>query len=247
MSGLKKKINNATRRELGAYIAWFPVTNTFKIGDYGLIEDGVFRPVGSIADEFPDIELRVENGPPSTIDFVSDGTKMTSFGVNAEGNLEPVDSFISLGDAEARLKVEFQNADSCIIKASVESKELKNIHEVAVKLAGKSNWKRRYKVVSATYSGTDCVVICSREAGTEVMLSGNANVLEKVKGGKVDGNVGFTETRNSAFHSIGKTGVIGIQLFKVKWLGSGPNILEGAINPDDIGTEELTGDVEDDF
>jgi hypothetical protein len=41
MSGLAKTFNQSIKKEVNAYAAWFPVTNTFKIGDYGLIEGGV--------------------------------------------------------------------------------------------------------------------------------------------------------------------------------------------------------------
>ncbi len=39
---LAKNFNEALHNELTIYAAWYPVANTLKLGDFGLIEGGVF-------------------------------------------------------------------------------------------------------------------------------------------------------------------------------------------------------------
>ena len=61
--------NSILHAELNAYAAWLPVTNTFKLGNYGLISNGVFTPIGNIT-EFG-IVFAEEQGPPATLDLTS--------------------------------------------------------------------------------------------------------------------------------------------------------------------------------
>lgn len=227
MSGLAKTFNRSIKKEVNAYAAWFPVTNTFKIGDYGLIEGGVFKSVGNLADKFPEIGLKVEPGPSSKIDFVSSGTRMIKLGAGGE-----VDSFSALGNADAKLKLQFERKNSVVVKANLSSQHLANLEEVALKVAAKSSWNRDYKIISAVYIGEKCVVVCSREAGTEVLLEGKANVLKQVEAGKVDGTVSITASKNSVFKSIGETGVICLDMFRVN--GSSGFKLLGAPQPGEI-------------
>ena len=239
--GLAQQYNRTLKNEVDAYAAWFPVTNTFSIGDYGLIENGVFRAIGNVATKFPDIELKVQDGPPAQINFSSTGTRMVKIGADGE-----VDSFSQLGDAEAKLKIQFSSENSIVLKANLSSKELSNIDEVATKLISKSKWKRNYKVVSSVYTGEKCVVICSRDAGTEIMLEGKANILKQVEMGKVDGNISVTSSTHSIFESIGVTGVICLNLFKIGLIRD-VNLL-GEIQPQDIEiVREFGPELEDDF
>lgn len=240
MSGLAKSYNQALRRDLTAYAAWFPVTNTFEIGDYGLIEDGVFKSIGKISSKFPDIELKTASGPESKIDFKSEGTKMIKLGADGE-----VDSLASLGNADAKLKFMFSKENSCVVKATLSSMQLTNIEEVAIQLANKSSWKRKYKVVSSIYNGDQCVVICAREANTEVTLSGAASVLQQVEGGKVSASLDIEASKESVFNSIGESGVIGLDLFKINLFGNVKLLAQ--VTADDISIEQDLGDLEDDF
>lgn len=241
MSGLARTFNQSMKKEINAYAAWFPVSNTFKIGDFGLIEGGVFRSVGNLAGRFPEIELKVEAGPPSKIDFVSSGTRMIRFGVGGE-----VDSFSALGNAEAKLKLQFDRKNSVVVKANLRSEQLINIEDVALKVSAKSSWNNSYKIISSVYVGEKCVVICSREAGTEVVLEGKANVLKQVEAGKVDGVVSITASKNSVFKSIGETGVICFKMFRIG--GRDGFRLLGPVKPSDLEIQTDFGrTLKDDF
>ena len=75
MSGLAKSYEKAIHKELQAHAAWLPVTNTLKVGDYGFFDGGVFRSIGNLTDNYPELELKIEKGPSTKIDFTSEGTK----------------------------------------------------------------------------------------------------------------------------------------------------------------------------
>ncbi|MEN2282415.1 hypothetical protein AAGF08_09780 [Algoriphagus sp. SE2] len=237
MAGLAQKFNDVLQKELNLHAAWFPITNTFEIGDFGLFDNGLFRTVGNIKRDYPEIELVVDKGNEASIDFKSDGTSMQSLNANGEAA-----TLGSLGNADAKLKIKFTQENSIVLKAKMTSDELKNIDEVGRKLALKSSWNKKYKVVSTVYNGEGSVIICSREAGTEVTISASADVLKQVEGGKVDGGLEIQSNKESVFSSIGDSGVIGLRFFKLKWLGQGINVLGGSEGEVEVLKDVLEGD-----
>lgn len=237
MAGLKQKFNKVLQKELNLHAAWVPISNTFQIGEYGLFEDGLFRSLGNITRDYPEIELVIEKGKEATIDFKSDGTSSQTLNANGEAA-----SLGSLGNADAKLVLKFSQENSIVLKAKMTSNELKNIAEVGRKLALKSDWNKNYKVVSTTYIGKGSVLVCSREAGTEVTISAAANVLKQVEGGKVDGGLEIQSNKQSGFNFIGKSGVIGLRFFKLKWLGQGVKVLAETQGEIEVEKDIIDGD-----
>lgn len=216
MSGLAKSYEKAIYKELRAHAAWLPVTNTLKVGDYGFFEGGVFRSIGNLTDKYPELSLKVEEGPNTKIDFTSEGTKAIKLNANGEAT----DSFARLGDAKASLKYEFTKENSVVVKIKeIGVNQLQNIEEVSDFLVSKGDWKKKYKVISATYSGNDCLVVCAREAGTEFQISGSANLLKAVESGKADAGLEISSSKSSTFNSVGESGVVALRMFKLNWLG----------------------------
>ncbi len=217
MSGLAKSYEKAIKKELSAHGAWFPITNTIKVGDYGFFDGGVFRSIGNIGDKYPNITMKIVEGPPAKIDFSSEGTRTTK--LDAAGNA--IESFAALGNAEASLKFNFSRENSVVIKIDeIKVEQLQNLEEVAIGLAAKKDWKKRYKVVSAAYSGKDCLVICARESDSDFKISGKANLLKALEGGKASGAFETSSSKSSTFHTVGEKGVMALRLFKLNWLGN---------------------------
>lgn len=239
--GLPQSFNKAVHDQLASYAAWMPIVNTFKIGDYGFFKDGIFTSLGNLTDKYPDINLVIDDGGPADIDFVSSGTKTFKF--DAEGNTAT--SFAALGDAEASLKIVFESSDSSMIKANLRVQTLRNVDEVATQLANKDSWRNKFSVVSKIYIGLNCVVICSKEAGTEIEIKAGADVLQQVEGGKVQGAFEFKSTRDSTFKAIGETGVLALGLFKLNIFN---NVRIMSLQKgQDFDTVKLEGEIEDDF
>lgn len=215
--GLAESFSDTLHDQLQVYAAWFPVVNTIKVGDFGLIESGVFRPMGNIS-RFG-IEVVTQSGNDADIDFVSEGTTVTRFVAGGK-----VDKFPPVGEAEAKLELEFNRDNSCMIKAKFSVIDMQDIHGVAKKLKDLDDWDNDYKVVSSTYLGEKCVVLACREAGTKVSFTGKASILQQVDLGKVEISPSFESTSSACFKSIGETGVVGIRLFQLGFFG-GPKLL----------------------
>jgi hypothetical protein len=239
--GLAQSINKALHSQLELYVAWVPVINTFKVGEYGIFKDSIFTSQGHLKDKYPDINLKTEKGNPAEFDFLSAGTKIFKFDASGKA----IDSFAGLGNAEATLKFVFQSADSCKVTAKMTSEELKNIDEVGTFLAKKDNWRNKFCVVSKAYTGENCVVIGSKEAGTEIEIKASADILKQIEAGKVNGGFEFKSNRDSTFKAIGETGVLALSLFKLN-IFNRPKVLPLDAKVD-FKVEELKGDMEDDF
>ena len=249
MSGLAKSYEKALRKQLRAHAAWMPVTNVIELGSYGFFRGGVFEPVGNITKDY-DVSFTVKTAPATKVNFSSVGTKS----LKLDGNGNVVNSFAGLGAAKASLKFEFSKKNSIVLKASeMLLHQIEEARKVALALATKPDWKKKYKVVFGTYVGNECLVICAREAGSEFVLNASADILQEIDGGKAAGGFKYTSSNDSTFDAVGKSGVVGIKLFKLHWLNSEIDILAAdQISEDDIAFEEDFGidteeDLEDDF
>lgn len=210
--GLAESFSDTLHDQLQVYAAWFPVVNTIKVGDFGLIEDGVFRSMGNIS-KFG-IDVVTAPGQKAEMDFVSDGTTLTRFVAGAQ-----VPKYPPVADLDAKLELEFKRENSCMIKAQLSVIEMQDIHGVAKKLKDLDDWEKNFKVVSSTYTGEKCVIIACREAGTKVSFSGKASILQQVELGKVEVAPTFESSSSACFKSVGETGVVGIRLFTFGFFG----------------------------
>jgi len=48
MAGTAKRFSKLLHKEIDVHAAWLPISNTFRVGDYGLISDAVFATLGNI-------------------------------------------------------------------------------------------------------------------------------------------------------------------------------------------------------
>ncbi|MDX1327140.1 MAG: hypothetical protein R3299_05495 [Arenibacter sp.] len=245
MSGLARSYEKAIKKELGAHAAWLPVTNTLAVGDFGYFEGGVFRSLGNLKNKYPEITLDIAPGPATKVNFTTQGTRVTRMGADGK----TTDSFAALGDAEAALKFKFEKENSLVIKAEkVTVAQLQNIDEVALALAAKSNWRKKYKVVSAVYTGENCLIICAREAGSDFSIKGSAHILGAIEGGKAEGGFETSSSNASTYDVIGESGVVGVRLFKINLFNKVKLLGDDQLTQDDISIEDnFDSDIQDDF
>ena len=218
--GTAQQFSNVLHNEIRVHAAWLPITNTFRIGDYGLISDGVFVSMGNIS-EFA-VAPDVIDGPPSAVDFKSDGTRYARLAGDA--NVEVP----SLPDADvaAKLVIEFQRSDSFLIKARISCKLMSNVAMIAQKLNVSDGWQKRWTVVSGLYTGENALIVSSRSGGTKLEISGTAKALKQLDLGAASAGFEVTSSQNVGLQVLGQTGVIGLSLFKLGFFTGRPDVLE---------------------
>lgn len=240
MAGLAKQFNRALKKNHNTYAAWFPVSNTFKVGDYGYIEGGVFRAIGNIRTDF-DVDFNTKPGPESKIDISSEGTTAAKL----VGGVQ-VPSFPAAGAMDAKLDLGFNKSNSFVIKANLTSEEMDSKQKVAWDLAKHPHWKRKYKVVDTTYTGKEGLVIASASGGFNIGISGTAEALNALEAGNANGELSLENSNKADFHSVGETGVIALRLFTINRRGDVDFLRE--LKEEDVEIDEVDAeDLEDDL
>lgn len=210
--------SKAIHGELEAHGAWFPVANTFKLGDYGLISDGVFVSMGNISEY--GVTFADAAGPPASLDLSSAGTTVVKLAGGAEVDALP-DAPI-----DAKLSIGFQNANSVLVKAGdITVSQMQNVQQVGQKLHDAQGWERRFRVVWGTYTGVDCAVVTTRSQGAKFELSGQANALKMFELGKVEAGVTVSHEQEVGFKSVGNSGVLAVRLFRLSLILGRPQLL----------------------
>jgi hypothetical protein len=170
--GTAARFNDILKNEINVFAAWLPVTNTFRLGDYGRMTDGVFTKVGNIQDDHGVI-FNSAPGGEIKLDFTSKGTTMHRFKGGAEVNAFPAEPI------EAKLAIEFGSESAFLLKANLGINEMQSIQAVANKLAKISEWSNSYRVVSAVYSSKNCAIISSKASNAKIEISGKAAALKQ--------------------------------------------------------------------
>jgi hypothetical protein len=222
--GTASRFDEILKDELNIHAAWIPIANTFRVGDYGLISEGVLVKAGNIKDDFG-VSFKTKPGKPTKINFTSKGTKL----VRVAGDVE-VKAFAD-DTVDAKLTIEFSNTNSFLLKASLNCFEMQDLANVAKKLAASKPWRRSYTVVSAAYSSKDCALISSKAANSSIELSGKANALKQFDLGAASIGIQASQKHDIGLDLVGEAGVIGLALFKLPMLwGSSPKLLaEGKV------------------
>lgn len=239
---LARRYNHLLRRHTLHFAAWNPITDTQRVGDYGILDRGVFRKLGHIS-EFG-VDLETEEGNSASFDFRSAVSSI----VRVEGTAQV--QVFGTGSVGAKLRFEFQGKFAAVVKSpQVRVHAMQSIHQVAAQLHGAPDWRPRYRVISKVYTGTDATVIASVNNTTGIELSGTADALRQFELGGA--TVGVTVGGSHQLALVGKKGPLAIDLFRVSRAGAVPQLL-GAMNvagdePDDLidGSENWDSEADD--
>jgi len=208
MKGIPELFNDIIRNQLKVYAAWLPITNTLKLGDYGLISGGIFEAIGNIKDDFG-ISFTEAPGPEADIDFTSSSTRVIKVAGGVEVDVIPA------GSVDARVSFKFDKEKSFLIKSpSIQVTTIPNPNAIAKKLMDHPEWDGKFKVVHKVYHAKEAIVISTIDAGTEISLTGDVSALRNMKIGSASLNIDTNKSLGLKIH--GKEGVIGLALFRIK-------------------------------
>jgi hypothetical protein len=208
--GLAKDFNKVLQDEIRIQAAWLPITNTFAVGDFGVISDGVFTRMGNITSDF-NVAFTAKPGAGTNLNFTSKNVRVLRF----EGGAA-VNAFA--GDAiDAKLRIEFGKERSFFLRAALTSSEMEGIFRAAQDLAAKPRWNAgKFKVVSAVYTGGNCTILSSRDSNAAVEISAKADALKKLDMGGAEAGLSFSSKSGMGLEILGQSGTVGLTLFKVE-------------------------------
>lgn len=208
MKGIPSLFNDIIRKQLKVYAAWLPITNNLKLGDYGIISGDIFEPIGNIKDDFG-ISFDEVTGPEASIDFKSAGTRVLKFAGGAKVNVIPART------VDAKVNISFDKESSFLIQSpSIQVTSIPNPNAIAKKIIDLKEWERKYKVVYKILHATEAVIISTIDSGTEISFTGDLEALNNVQLGHA--GLSFASNKSTGLKTIGKEGVIGLGLFRIK-------------------------------
>lgn len=204
--GLAQQFSNTIGSLLNIFAAWLPITNSYALGDFGVIADGIFAKIGNIKDF--GIDFKVANGVDASIDFASAGTRIKKMVMGIEVNVIPESAINPM------LVFEFESSNSFFIKAPiVRQNHLENVHELAASLKVNKRWRSNYKIVHQTYTAFDASIISTIDAGAKISFTGDAKALQNLQLGS--SSVAITSSSKLGLNIIGEEGIIGLGLFQI--------------------------------
>ncbi|MBL8942697.1 MAG: hypothetical protein JNK45_06105 [Myxococcales bacterium] len=238
--GIARFYDRTVHRELACRAAWPPIANNFALGDYGLIAHGVFFSLGNIERDFGVPVDASADSPAGKLDFVSESATIARLAAGGQVAVFPDQPI------DAQLVFDFESAESLVLKSSaVVTREMRNAEVAAKALRSKKGWRLRYRVVRQIVHASHALVITTREASTKVTFAAHANLLRQLELGNVGVDIDVGSDKSVGLELVGKAGIIGLGLFRVRLLGGGaaPVDIDGGIDRDDDDAEELDDDV----
>ncbi len=230
--GIAQQFEQIITQQLRAHAAWMPVTNNYKLGDYGVISNGIFNKMGNIKEDF-DVTFTQAQGPEANLDFVSDSTRVIKFAGGAEVPVIPA------GAIDAKVALKFERERSLMIKApTITVTNIENVNSVFNQLKAQGSWDRKFIIVFQTYFANDAVIISTIDAGTEINFSGNASALQNFKLGNA--GIEINSNKKVGLQILGKAGILALGLVRVKkQLFGGEKVM--FLGPQDpVEVEQLT-------
>jgi hypothetical protein len=242
--GIAKDFNKVLHDQIHVHAAWLPVTNTFQVGDFGVISEGLFVPMGNIRRDFG-VAFQTREGNGTKLDFKSDRVRVIRFVAGAEVSVFPGDN------VDASLKIEFEKDRSFYLKAALTVSEMESVFQAGRELASKPGWDSgKFKVIAAAYTGNQCAILSSQQSKASVEISGKSGALKRLEIGAAEAGLSFSTRSGLGLEILGATGVVGLRLFKVERDG-GPRFegVRGATSggPKVTTSEDWPADLADDI
>lgn len=207
---LPQKFDEALQKAIGARAVWLP-GSPIKVGDIVVRRDDQFFEIGKLADF--DVVAEVEpHSDISGLNIRSSTTKQTIFQLDAE--VTNVDAIAD--DIAAKVKYEFKSKDEFVLKTpALTGESIQNMLRIARALSKQADWKHdKYYIVEKVLGASDWSFLGTSEASRSFELSGKGSAIKAFL--TVGASLGLSKTGNLSVEMMGKQGVVGMGLVRVR-------------------------------
>lgn len=229
-------------KEVIKYYPVWPPDSPVKLGDYGVVQDGLYEKKGNIFDNF-EFKIKQLNGTGyNTFDFTR--------GVNFSASLEPSIKIPEM--FEATIKIVFGDESNVFFSfnecqsASVDNS--RDLEKKIIELYDKDEWSEDYYVITGLLTANNSTVILADNNNSEIVFKADAPLVANIpiaqlKDAFLNGKIEFSNTYSSniSLKIIGKENLIPlIKLSKLKekfW--NGERWLDSSV---DKGIADVIGD-----
>ncbi len=182
--------------KLGFFATWLP-GDRIEIGDVGVMKDGAFRPLGSLAELGIPFELR-ESRSTQDVQYTStSGTKIAfSSGANAGGI------------AKAEITIDFSRAGAFVFHASgMRSRSIANRMEVARALLEAyraKRWQESWLLVEALRVAERATIVVAEDSSAGLSLAADVATIPSVSLADPKMSLTVTSLRGKLVHVVGE-------------------------------------------
>jgi hypothetical protein len=200
MSSPVRTYQTEMHRNLGFFATWFP-GDTVAIGDAGILVDGRFRRLSSLA-ELGIAFNPTDAGTPQDVKYMStEATKINSTAGAAVG-----------GIAKAQIEIDFSAEGAFVFHAKgLRASRLKDLTSVGHKLLEayqKERWNKSWLLIESLYIADCATIIVSQDKSAKLVLSAKSDV-PLVAASLADPSVGLdvSSSQGKLVHVIGEQGL----------------------------------------
>jgi len=168
MASPVKLYQQEMHKNVGFFATWLP-SSAIELGDFGVLEGGRFRRIGSLKElGIPSSEVR--EGTPENMTYAASADRKAGASVEASGAV-PV--------AQGELSIRFSRQGGYVFEAaSIRSIEIANRLELAERILDvykQQRWQREWLLVDAMYIASAATVIVSEDNSSEIVLKASSN------------------------------------------------------------------------
>jgi len=154
---------------VGFFATWLP-GSILDLGDFGILEAGRFRKLGSLK-ELGIEHGEVREGSPENVSYSASAKR--SVGASAEASTTvPV--------AKAELSIQFSQQGGYVFEAAgIRNVEIANriaLSESILAAYDQGRWQKHWLIVDAMYKAASATIIVSEDSSSEIVLRASGNV-----------------------------------------------------------------------
>jgi hypothetical protein len=161
---LKEMYNN-----VGYFATWLPA-NTLKVGDFGVVEGGGFRQLGSLS-ELGISSSDVREGPPQDMSYSASARRT----VGASGGVGSV-----VPEVKAEVSIAFTSSGGYIFEAAgVKGLEIANRLATGERILDafeQKRWQKEWVLIDSVCTAASATILVSQDSSSEIILKASGDV-----------------------------------------------------------------------
>jgi hypothetical protein len=169
MASPVKLYQQEMHRNVGFFATWLPAS-ILELGDFGVLEAGRFRKIGSLK-EIGITDVEVREGTPENMSYSASAERKAGASTEASAAV-PV--------AKAELSIRFTRQGGYVFEAAgMRNVEIANRMALANRILAvyeQDRWRKEWLVVDSIYRAASATIIVSEDGSSEIVLKASGNI-----------------------------------------------------------------------
>lgn len=191
---------------------WEPGTR-ISLGDYGLLQDGVFQKLGQLDEFFSPTGMKHSRSAPSSLEFLSAGTQVNYLGLEGDATA----AVAKIGSASGEMQIKFARQNSLYLKScSTYTDDISNLESICTLLREAKRWDYSWVMVSGIRNAANLALVLAASDSSTVTLKGSVEALKSFELGDLKLDSGIVVSGDAAYRTLGASGPLLLKLVKIR-------------------------------